>query len=266
MLLRNAYTKALRDQRRGLAGWGVGITVLVLLQSAVWPTVRGMTEMRELLTTAPEALRKLFDLEIDLSGTGYLNAQLFAFMMPLLFMAYAIGHGAKAIAGEEQAGTLEVLLVTPVTPARLALQQAAALATAVAVLGAILFGAMMVFSPIFGLGVSAGAAASGALAMVLLGIEFGWLALAIGAATGHRGTAIGTSAILAVGAYALHALGALVESVQPWQIWSPIHQAIAAGPLGAGLPLNFAWMATGGALALLAALPVFHRRDITTPQ
>ena len=66
----------------------------------------------------------------------------------------------------------------------------------------------------------------------------------------------------AVGAYVLHVAGELVEAVHPWQALSPFHQALADGPLGAGLPLAHTWMPLAGAVAVAAALPIFDRRDI----
>ncbi len=53
-----------------------------------------------------------------------------------------------------------------------------------------------------------------------------------------------------------------VSAVEPWQPLSPFHQALTGGPLGAGLPAAYTWMAVAAVLFLAAALPVFDRRDI----
>jgi ABC-2 type transport system permease protein len=261
-MLRNVYLKSLRDQRRGLVGWSVGIVLLVLLESALWPSIRDVADLDEFLASYPEAMRELFNLEEFATGTGFLNAELYSALLPILFLVYGVSRGARAVAGEEEAGTLDVLLVTRVSPARLVLQQAAALATGVAALGAVTFVAVIGFSAAFGLGVTAGAAATGSLAMVLLGVEFGWLALAVGAATGRRVVAMSVATVLAVGAYVLYVAGALVDAIGPWAPLSPFHQAIEGGPLGAGLPGVYAWMVLAGLAVLLASLPVFDRRDI----
>jgi ABC-2 type transport system permease protein len=68
---------------------------------------------------------------------------------------------------------------------------------------------------------------------------------------------------LAVAAYLLYAAGALVDAIEPWQPLSPFHQALASGPLGGGLPLSYLWLLLPAVAFLLAALPVFDRRDIT---
>lgn len=38
--------------------------------------------------------------------------------------------------------------------------------------------------------------------------------------------------------------------------------ALRGGPLGAGLPVTYAWMPLAATAAVLAALPLFDRRDI----
>ncbi|WP_280396187.1 ABC transporter permease subunit [Nocardia brasiliensis] len=261
-MLRTVYTKSLRDQRRGLLGWSIGVVLLVLLESAIWPTFSDMSGMQDFLNNYPEAMRKLFNLEEFTTGTGFLNAELFSMLLPILFMVFAIGRGARGIAGEEERGTLEVLLVNGVSPIRLTLEQAAVVVTAVAVLGSVLFGSLVVCSAVFGLGVTVSAAASGVLSMTLLGIEFGLLAVAIGAATGRRVFALAVASVLAVAAYVLYVASKLVAAVQPWGPWSPFHQAVADGPMGAGLPLSYLWLAAAGICCVLAALPIFDRRDI----
>ncbi|MEV5837616.1 ABC transporter permease subunit [Nocardia sp. NPDC052112] len=263
-MLRTVFTKCLRDQRRGLLGWSIGIVALVLLVSAIWPSFSSMSGVQEFLRNYPEPLRKLFNLDQFVTGTGFLNAELFSMLLPILFLVFAIGRGAGGIAGEEANGTLEVLLVNGVSPIRMALEQAAVVIASVVVLGTALFGSIMVGSAVFGLGISIGAAGTGTLSMVLLGIEFGLIAAAVGAATGRRVLALGAATVLAVAAYVLYVASKLVAAVLPWGPWSPFHQAIESGPLGAGLPLAYLWLALVGIGCLLVALPVFDRRDIAS--
>ena len=59
-------------------------------------------------------------------------------MLPILFLVYGIGRGARSVAGEEEAGNLEVLLTTRVSPTSLVLHRAAALATGMLGLGVVL--------------------------------------------------------------------------------------------------------------------------------
>lgn len=262
MLLRNVFEKTLRDRRRALTGWTLGLTALIVVEGALWPSVRDMPGLDEFLAQYPAALRKMFNLDQMSSGTGFLNAELFTLMLPMAFIAFGISHGARLVAGEEEAGTLEVLLVTPVSTSRILLEKAAGLLAAVVLLGLVTCLDTLVASAAFGLGISPRSILVGSLSMVLMGLEFGWLALAVGAMTGRRAVPIGVASVAAMAAYVLYVAGLMVDSVHPWIVWSPFHQALAAGPLDAALPARFGWLLLPGAVALALSLPVFARRDI----
>jgi ABC-2 type transport system permease protein len=261
-MLANVFAKSLRDQRRALTGWSLGTIFLLVVMGAFWPSVRDMPDLSEFIAGYPEAMRELFNMEEFATGAGYMNAEVFTSMLHILMIIFAIGRGARLIAGEEEAGTLDVLLVTRVSPARLVLQQAAALALSLIVLGAVVFSGTLLVSALFDMGLRAGDVAGACLAMVLLSLEYGWLALAVGAATGRRATAIAVATIAAVAAYVLYAAGVFVDALQPWQPFSPFHQALSSGPLGSGLPASYGWLLAGAAACVAAALPIFERRDI----
>jgi hypothetical protein len=164
----NVFLKTLRDQRRGLTGWGIGVVLLVPVEAAFWPSIRDMPDLKEFLGNYPEAMQELFNLMAMTTPSGFMNAELFTLLLPLLFIVFGVGRGARMIAGEEEAGTLDVVLVTPVSTAQLVLHKAAALAVSLVVLGVLLFGATLASSVAFGLGAAAGDVASGSLAMMLL--------------------------------------------------------------------------------------------------
>jgi ABC-2 type transport system permease protein len=260
----NVFLKTLRDLRRSTIGWSIGIALLVMIMAAMWPSIRDMPDLEQLLSNYPQAMQELFDIQAITTGAGFLNAELFSILLPSLFMIFAIGRGTKLVAGEETDGTLEVLVVSPVSRTRLLLDKAVALGVAVVVLGAVLFSSLVVAAAVADMGVPVGHAAAGTLSMVLVGLLHGWLALAVGAATGRRALAMAVAATFAVAGYVLHVAGALVDAITPWQPLSPLTQAIRTGPIAADLPLGFLWLAIGAAVLLAASLPLFSRRDILT--
>jgi ABC-2 type transport system permease protein len=243
-------------------GWSVGVLALVLIEGAIWPSMRDVADMAALLREFPEVMQELFDLSAMTTGMGFFNVELFSLLLPAIFVIFGIARGARAIAGEEEAGTLDVLLVSPRSTTSILLQKAAALAVALALLTLVLWAGTIAISAMFDLGIGVTDAGSGALASFLIGLEFGALALAVGAVTGRRLLAIGLAGTLAVASYVLYALGALVDELEPWQPWSPFDQIIATGPLGAGLPSSFLWPAVVAVAVVAIAVPVFGRRDI----
>ena len=255
--------KKLYEQRWTLVLWGLGVGALLLIFGALWPLVSDLIDP-DLLAMFPEALHELFDLDEMVTGAGFLNTEVFSILMPALFIAYGIGHGAHTIAGEEQDGRLEVVLVSRLARRRIALEKALALIAATTLLGVVVFVFTLIAARLGDMDVPGSYAFNGALAMTLIGLCHGALAFAVGAASGRRGLAVGTAATVAVLGYVLHVAGALVEEVEPWQPLSPFTQAIDAGPLSDTIPLGFAWLALATLVFLLLGLPRFARRDVAT--
>lgn len=263
MTPRTVYAKALYDQRRGLIGWSLGIAATTALFILMYPMVRGMPDLELFLDQYPAAFGELFNIDAITTGAGFLNAELFSLLAPTLFVVYAIGRGARAVAGEEETGTFEVLLSTPASRVRILVEKALALVTGVVVLGVVLFATMVTTGPLVDLGLSVGYAAAAATAVTLLGVEFGLLALAVGAATGRRGLAIAVAGVAAVASYLLFVLGALVEQLEPWRFLSPFQHAIGTDPILNGISGGYAVaMAAVAAVVIVAASPLLARRDI----
>lgn len=254
--------KTVWDQRRSLLGWSIGLVALLVLEGALWPSVRDMPDLDQLLSGYPEGMKEVFSLDAMDTGVGFLNAELYTLLLPALFIGFGVARGARLVAGEEEAGTLEILLVTPVSTTGLYLAKALGLLVSMLALGCVVFGATLAVSAAFSMEVSLGQALVGSMALLLLGLEYGWLALAVGAMTGRRGVALGITAVAAVGGYVLYVGGLIVNALETWLPWSPFHQALADGPLDGTLPPRFGWLALGAAAALVSALPVFARRDI----
>src|SRR6266511_1070057 len=92
-------------------------------------SIKGNAALNRAVQDYPEALKAFVGGELDLaSGPGYLDGELFSLMIPLLLLLYTIAAGARAIAGEEEAGTLDLLLSHPISRTRLTLEEAGAMA------------------------------------------------------------------------------------------------------------------------------------------
>jgi len=258
----SVYTKALWDQRKTLPAWGSALALFIVLESALWPSMKAMPSLDEYLQDFPAALKELFAIDQMATGAGFLNAELFTLMLPLMFLIYGITRGARMIAGEEEAGSLDLMLVTPLSTTKLLLHEALALATGLAALGAVVWAATLAGSAAFGLGVSVSAATAGSLASVLLGLEFGTAALVTGALTGRRGLALGVPAGLAIAAYLLHVGGLFVDELAGARGWSPFQQALHAGPLSASVPPSFGWLVLVPLMLVAVAVPLWSRRDV----
>lgn len=267
-MLRDVFLKTLRDTRRAVLWWSLGLVGLTAMMVAVYPTVRDNPDLNELVEDYPEALKAFIAFGGDLdyvSGAGYLGSELFSFMVPLLLLIAAIGAGARAIAGEEESGTLDLLLANPISRRRLVLEKLGALGAEIAALALVLWLSLVVGVEAVGMGVSAAHLAAATGSAALLAFAFGAIALLLGAATGRRALAVGVASAGAVAAYLVSSLAALVDFLEPARTASPFYHYVASDPLRQGLALgHVGFLVLLGALAAALAPLFLDRRDVTT--
>lgn len=264
-MLRNVLLKTLRDQRRALLWWGSGLVALAVMMILFYPSVSDNPAIGEYIEAFPEDLMALFAGEIAdfTSPEGYLNGELFFLMAPLLLLIFAIGFGSNAIAGEEERGTLELLLSNPLTRWRVVVEKFGAMVIATLMLMLVFWVGLAVGSMAIGMEISLFKLAEACFSAALLGLTFGALALAVGCARGKRGLSIGVASALGVVAYFLNAVAPVVEVLKPARKLSPFYYYIGADPLTNGLNLGHAAVSVGLTVVLLAvALIAFERRDL----
>jgi ABC-2 type transport system permease protein len=260
----NVFTRALRDARRRLVWWSVGLIGYVAVIAAVWPSVRTNEALLKLHDTYPESLKAFagFGGEFDFSTpAGYLGAELFSVMLPLLLLVAGIGGGARALAGEEERGTLELLLAQPVSRRRVALEKLAALALELTTLAGVLFLALWASTAAASMRISPGHLLAATTAALLLALAYAAIALVAGAATGRRATAIAVPSALAVCAYLVNGLAPLVDLAHSIRKLSPWYHYAAADPLRDGLGLNTLVLVAIVIAATVLVPFVLDRRD-----
>jgi ABC-2 type transport system permease protein len=267
-VLRSVFAKTLRDGGRGFIWWSVGLVGLVAMMVAVYPTVRDNPNLDKLLESYPDALRGMvgFGGELDYSsGAGYLGIELFSFMVPLLLILAAVAAGSAAVAGEEERGTLDLLLSTPLSRRRLVLEKLAALTVELLALGAVLWLSLLVGTRAAGMDVGAGKIGAATASAVLLALGFGATALFVGTLTGRRGQAIAVAAAGAVAAYLVDTLASLSSVLETLQAASPFYHYAASDPLRHGLqPEHVAALLALLVVAALLSVLAVDRRDFAS--
>ena len=262
------FRRGLLDRRRAMAAWCIGVALYILLIAAVFPSLRGATDLNELVDKYPEGLKELFGLSAGLdltTGAGYLDAELFSFMLPLFVLVLAIGSGSRVLAGEEEAGRLELLFAYPIRRRDGVLAKGATVGVEVALLAVTVAAAILLYDPIFDLDLSAGRVAGAAASVGVLGLLHGWIALAVGGFTPSRALATAVPAALAAAGYLIAGLHGLADWLDPlrfvsafwWVGRSPLREGASAG--------GMLVVAAAAVAALGAAAYLFDRRDLKTP-
>jgi ABC-2 type transport system permease protein len=228
------------------------------------PMYRAIDDM--LVTFAanvPKALMAMVG-DADLATPeGWFQTETFALMGPIAVMAVTVAMGARALAGEEERRTLGLLLGNPIARRRIVLEKAAAMALAGSVVGLFTWLGVGAGSAISGLGMSFIRVGATSLLMTLLGLLFGALALAIGAATGRVRVAVYGTIGTALGLYLVDSLAPLSDAFAGYARWSPFHYFLGSSPLTSALEWSDVAVLAGlSALVLAVAVVVFDRRDL----
>jgi ABC-2 type transport system permease protein len=259
--------RGLLDHRRALLGWCLGVIGYTALLASIFPSFKGSVDLQKLVERYPDALKSLFGLSHGSfnTGPGFLDAELFSLMLPLLVLVLAIGSGARAFAGEEEAGRLELLLSYPLRRRDAVWAKGAALAGEVVVFCVVALLSLALLGAIFGLDLSIGRLAAAMGSLAALGLLYGWLALALGAAVPSKVLALGVSAGFAAAAYLVGGLHSLAGWLDPFRFLSPFW-LVGQSPLEDGVDGWGILVVLAASVAILAAGAVLsERRDLQTP-
>ena len=252
----------LRLRRRAIVGYTVGIAAYVFVVVALYPAFKDETSLNNLSGGDP-TVAALFGVAGSLTTpSGWMNANIYANFLPLVILVLTIGYGAACVAGQDEDGTLSLVVTLPqarrvILGQKLAALVLQALPVALATLLLVLVGRN------FDLTLGAGALVGTTLAVVLLGIDFGLLALLVGALTGSRGAALGVTSAVAAASYLVSSLAPVTHWIHPLRVASLFYWSVGDDPLVRGLSAGSAAVLTcvGVTLAVAAAL-AFDRLDV----
>jgi ABC-2 type transport system permease protein len=253
----------LRVQRRSMIGWGVALGLVTAMYVSFWPAMGDTAEMQALVDSMPEALVTAMGYDAIGSPAGYLESTVYALLGPILMLVFALGLGARLIAGDEEVGALELEATGPVGRRRVLLERYAALVLGVVWLGTVTGVGSLTFARVLGMDVGTGPLIGATIGLMLLVLALGSVAFAVGAATGRRALALAVGATVAVFGYMANALAPLLDDGAWLERLSPFFWYLGNDPLNEGLGV-----AGAAALAVLAlvslgvAVLAYDRRDL----
>jgi ABC-2 type transport system permease protein len=256
-------TLDLSFRRKSLILYSVGMALYVLVVVALYPSFKDAGNLDQ-FTTESQGLAALFGISGSLTTpTGWLSANIYANFFPLIVLMLTIGYGAWCLAGQEGDGHLELVLSLPFARTSVVAQKMATLAVQAVVFSVVVFLCSLVGRG-FDLTVDTANLATTTLAVTLMGIDFGLLAVALGAASGNKGSAVGITAAIAAASYLISSMAPLIEWLQPLRYVSLFYWSVGDGQLEQGVSwAAFAVLITTGLALGAACLVAFRRHDLS---
>ena len=258
-MFRSIWSKSLRDYRIPILGWGYGLALLMVagFATATPVVLAGFASLAPLLgfLGEPYAMQ---------TPEGYITFRYLETILPLLLSFWPILAGSRLVRREEERGTMDVLLATPLPRIRLLLEKIGALALA-----------LMLIAVLFTLGVVAGEARlDGHVDVVralLAGLNlsglcffFGMVALLLSQLTASRRAAAGWASGVLLLALLLditgrEVSGSWVQYLSPFYYYNlnrPLIPSFHNQPVAALLLVGLSVLCAVGSIVL------FARRDI----
>lgn len=255
--------RTMRAARRSLILWSLGVLAALALYLPLYPAIGGNAQMQQLIANLPPALVKAIGYDNLGSGAGYAQSTFFGLMGFFLFTIAAVGWGTSAIAGEEESGSLELILAHAVTRTQVVREQAAAVALRLLILTVVATLAVLALNGPSQTHIDAAKLLAASAALLGLALLSAFAALAGGALTGSRSAALGAGAGLAVASYALNAVASQSRDLDWLHRFSPYAWAFGNAPLTDGADWGGLALLYGGALLLLGLSIIgLRRRDV----
>jgi ABC-2 type transport system permease protein len=260
-MLANVTLLDLRLRRRSMIWYAAGMAVYTLVVVVLYPSFRHQTSLNGLSGSTAAAL---FGINGKLTSPGgWVNANIYGNFFPLIMLLLTIGYGAAALAGQDEDGTLALVTALPIRRRVIVLQKTGAMAVQALMLAAAVAACVLVGRG-FQLSISAGDTIAVSAAVMLMGLDFGLITLAVGVVTGRRGTALGVGAGLAAASYLVSSLASTISGIRPARYLSLLYWSAGNDQISRGVSAtDFAVLIVVGLATLAAAVVVFHRADLS---
>jgi ABC-2 type transport system permease protein len=251
---------AMRDHRRALVAWTAAVAAVATMYTVFYPTI-GATKFEVMLDAMP-GFAEMMGIDAMVSAAGYVGMTVYSLLDVLLTLVCAITLGGRLIAGDEEAGVLELDFAAPVTRLRVYLERLAVLWLTVLALVASITVMLLILSWSMDLGLAVWNLIAASTGMLAYCGTLGMLAFGVGAATGRKAFGVGAATGVAVLGFLLNYLGPLIDA--QWMLdWSPFSWYVADRPWMNGF--DWVGIALLGGLALAAGgfgWWGFRRRDL----
>lgn len=257
------FRYSLGRMRGQILGWGLSLAILGGYLLTFYDVLfeQGAEIMRLVSSYPPELLTFFGDMTNLMSPAGYLTVEFFSYM-PLIVGIFAVLSGSGLLAGDEEAGTLDLLLSYPISRMQLFAGRWLAFVSAMAGIVALSWLGLAGGLRWSAMDVSPAELALPCLSLWAQLLVFGCLGLLLSMVLPSRRLAAMTAGLVLVASFFLTSLARIDASLEEAARFSPLNYYQAGEALDG---MNWVWflglVAVALVLSMLAAWR-FQRRDI----
>lgn len=257
-------TQSLRSRRMTVLGWTVSLVLLVVIYIAMFPSIQQI-DLDALMQNYPKELLRAFGVEggaMQLSTPiGFINTELFGFMLPLAIIFLPVGVVTRMTSRAEERGYLDVLFAAPLARWQLILAAvvAASAAMAIPIIAMVICG--LIAAAIVGVPLSLSEIGGSTLSLIPIGALAGSIAVLVVGSSRHHGAATAVAAGVTVVMYLMNVLAGFISFFEQIRVISLFHHYSDWINQGIRWPSFICWLLIAAALTAAGTL-LYERRDL----
>jgi ABC-2 type transport system permease protein len=249
--------------RGSIIGWGVALAALALLVASLFDAALQMRgQLEQLLDTMPkEIMTFVGGIDRVFSPAGFLDTRYFS-MLPLLLGVFALLIGSGLVVGDEENGTLDLILAHPVRRRDLIVGRWLAFCVALAGILALAWLGLIIATTFTSIKFGWLDVALPLVSLFGIVIWFGGLALVLSLILPSRRLAASLTGLILAASYFTTSFARISPSLKALARWSPLTYYQGGAALDGFNTGDFAGLLLMAIIFVMLGVWLFQRRDI----
>ncbi|MCK5222706.1 MAG: ABC transporter permease subunit [Candidatus Aminicenantes bacterium] len=263
-MFNNIFLKTLKDQLSSIFWWSSGFIFLSIYLAYFFPFISENAGIFEMIDSLPPFIKNLFvDIEFVATPAGFFNLQPFSYFAPIMILFYSVSKGVGVVAGENENGTLDLLLSKPVSRTRILVHKTLSISLALAIIHIFFLAGMILGLILFKINLNIINLAAAIISLYILSLSFLTISVAAGIFFLNKKKAIGFVSGFALISFIINAYSPALRSFQTARIFSPFYYNSGNSPIINGLDINLILVQIFIMVSFFVfSLMLFNKRDL----
>lgn len=261
--MKTALRYTLLRWRGQVIGWGMALAVLALIVAPLYDILvqQRATLERLIKILPPELMAVIGGIDRLFSPAGFLDTRYFS-LLPLILGVFAVIMGSGLIVGDEENGTLDLILAHPVRRSKLVVGRWLAFCTALLGILGIAWVGLVVAGNFSSIKFGGWALTLPFVSLFGILIWFGGLAVLLSLILPSRRLAASLTGLILVGSYFVTTFARISPNLSGLAQWSPLTYYQGGGALEGFNTGDFIGLVLMSSVFVAIGLWLFQRRDI----
>ncbi|MBP6005411.1 ABC transporter permease subunit [Candidatus Saccharibacteria bacterium] len=214
--------RSIKKRRLSTSIYSLGLFSFAMMFAALYEDFA--KDIDQFASMVPDAFNAFIgDMAAASTPAGWLAVELYGLFVPIILVIIGTGFGASAIGEEEDSGTLELLLASPISRGRIIFEKTLAIAVQLAVVATSVWAGVAIGTLLFNFDMSLINVFTASLSGWLLGMSFGMFTLAIQSISKSRSVAISLGSGIVATTYIANVVSKLVDYLEFIRYLSPFY-------------------------------------------